>query len=190
MNPIAERYNRKIMDIANAQMYHAKLGVGFWEWSVRHAVYLINRIPLKFHAKHHGSKTAHELIHRTVASYSRIRTWGCDMYQRIPSGPKSSEPGHPNARKLLYLGVSDDGKAYVGYDVEATNASNKIRHVFDVHFDEDMRNRTNNLRAYDRHCTTSTKTIPTQSLRAQRERLHQSHLAPKETHHQADRHRA
>ena len=150
MNPIAERYNRKIMDIANAQMYHAKLGVGFWEWSVRHAVYLINRIPLKFHAQHHGSKTAHELIHRTVASYSRMRTWGCDMYQRIPSGPKSSEPGHPNARKLLYLGVSDDEKAYIGYDVEATNASNEIRHVFDVHFDEDMRNRTNNLRAYDR----------------------------------------
>ena len=149
MNPIAERYNRKIMDIANAQMYHAKLSTGFWEWSVRHAVYLINRIPLKFHAKYHKSKTAYELITRQVASYSRIRTFGCDMYQRLPKGPRSSEPGYPNARKLLYLGISDDGKAYIGYDVEASNPNNEVRHVFDVRFDEDMRNRTNNLRAYD-----------------------------------------
>jgi hypothetical protein len=89
MNPIAERYNRKIMDIANAQMYHAKLSTGFWEWSVRHAVYLINRIPLKFHAKYHKSKTAYELITRQVASYSRIRTFGCDMYQRLPKIKKS-----------------------------------------------------------------------------------------------------
>ena len=150
MNPIAERYNRKIMDIASAQLYHAKLGVGFWEWSVRHAVYLINRIPLKFHARYHGSKPAHSLVMRVArVSYSRIRTWGCDMYERIPNGPMSSEPGFPNARKLIYLGVSDDGMSFLGYDVEASNVTNELRFCMNVQFDESMTNRTNNLRAYD-----------------------------------------
>ena len=150
MNPIAERYNRKIMDIASAQLYHAKLGVGFWEWSVRHAVYLINRIPLKFHARYHGSKPAHSLVMRVArVSYSRIRTWGCDMYERVPNGPMSSEPGFPNARKLIYLGVSDDGMSFLGYDVEASNVTNELRFCMNVQFDESMTNRTNNLRAYD-----------------------------------------
>lgn len=146
MNPIAERYNRKIMDIANAQLYHARLGTMFWAWSVAHATYLINRIPLRFHAKHHNSTPAHQLITRKKVSYSRVRTWGCDMYERLPNGPKSSEPGFPNARKLLYMAVSEDEKSYIGFDPESFTT---VRRCMDCRFDEDMRNRTNNLRSYD-----------------------------------------
>ena len=151
MNPLAERYHRKIMDLANAMLYHARLGVAFWEHAVRHAVYLLNRIPMKFHAKYFrtkdGTPTAHELITGQKASYSRVRVWGCDMYERLPSGRKSSEPGSPNARKMIYVGVSVDGKSFLGYDVEGAHTR---RDCFNVEFDESMKNRVNNLREYDK----------------------------------------
>ena len=151
MNPLAERYHRKIMDLANAMLYHARLGIVFWEHAVRHAVFLLNRIPMKFHARYfrgvNGVRTAHELITGQKPSYSRIRVWGCDMYERLPNGPKSSEPGAPNARKMIYVGVSSDGKSFVGYDV---NAAQTRRDCFNVAFDESMKNRVNNLREYDK----------------------------------------
>ena len=150
MNPIAERYNRKIMDIANAQLYHAKLGTMFWEYSVRHAVYLINRIPLKFHAKYHSSTPGHTLVNRKKSSFSRVKVWGCDMTARVSDGPLSSEPGFPNGQLLLHMGITNDEKGWIGYDPESSTTGHNIRHVFDVAFDEDMRNRTNNLRAYDK----------------------------------------
>jgi hypothetical protein len=120
MNPIAERYNRKIMDIANAQLYHAKLGTMFWEYSVRHAVYLINRIPLKFHAKYHSSTPGHTLVNRKKSSFSRVKVWGCDMTARVSDGPLSSEPGFPNGQLLLHMGITNDEKGYIGYDPESS----------------------------------------------------------------------
>ena len=35
MNPLAERYHKKITDLSNAMLYHARLGPSFWEWAVR-----------------------------------------------------------------------------------------------------------------------------------------------------------
>ena len=44
-NGTAERLNRSIMDIAEAIRIRAGLCKGFWPLCVRHAAYLLNRLP-------------------------------------------------------------------------------------------------------------------------------------------------
>ena len=146
MNPVAERYIKKICDVSNCMLYHARLGTIFWQLAVSHAVYLINRVPLKFHVRHHQSKSATECATRVRPSYSRLRVFGCDAFERLHGKqPLSSEPGAPNSRKLLYVGVSADEKSFLCYDIEA----DKIRRAFDLRFNESMLNRVNHLREYD-----------------------------------------
>ena len=74
-----------------------------------------------------------------------MRVWGCDCYERIRHGPLKSEPGYPNARKLIYLGESTDGKSYRCLDPE----SREVVHAFDVSFNEDMSKRRSDLRSFD-----------------------------------------
>ena len=145
LNPIAERAGKKIFDIANAMMYHACAGVLMWEECCAHAIYLINRMALSFHLKYWDGKTAHELVTGKTPSYARIRVWGCDVHERLRNGPLKSEPGYPNARKLIYLGVSPDEKSFRCLNPE----TREIVHAFDVKFDESMSNRRSALRSFD-----------------------------------------
>ena len=145
LNPIAERTGKKIFDIANAIMYHARASVLFWEEAARHAVTLVNRLPLTFHNKHWDGKSAYELIELKKPSFARLRVWGCDAYARIRDGPLKSEPGRPHGRKLIYLGESQDGKSFRCFNPE----TRKVVHEFDLVFVESMADRTNALREYD-----------------------------------------
>ena len=119
LNPIAERAGEKLFDLSNAMMYHACAGVLMWEECCAHAAYLVNRMALSFHQKYWDGKTAHELVTGRRPSYSRVRVWGCDVYERLRSGPLKSEPGYANARKLIYLGVSPDEKSFRCLDPES-----------------------------------------------------------------------
>ena len=103
-NGIAERYNRTILNMVRALLFHAKLLPAlFWKHAVHTAVYIINRcVPSSLKSQ---GKTRYELYHGNKPSIAHMRVFGCDVQRQIPS----------NSRKDKLSEVSLPG-IFVGYD--------------------------------------------------------------------------
>jgi transposase InsO family protein len=72
-NRHAERFNRTIMDKAQALHFTACLPQNWWEFAIIHAVHLYNRTPvqrLKW-------KTPYELLTGDLPSLDHLRVFGC-----------------------------------------------------------------------------------------------------------------
>jgi hypothetical protein len=125
-NGVVERRNRTVMEMARALLKSMKIPGRYWGEGVRHAVYLLNRLPTKVL----GDKTPYEAWNDRKPSLGHLRVFGCICHAKVavPHLKKLDD----RSKQLVYFGVEEGSKAHRLYDPE----NNKIVVSRDVVFEE------------------------------------------------------
>ncbi|GJS96809.1 zinc finger, CCHC-type containing protein [Tanacetum coccineum] len=124
-NGVVERRNRTWIT-RRSMMKAMKLPLTFWAEAVRHAIYILNRVPTRALI----DKTPYEALYNRKPNLENLRIFGCTAYAKItiPHLKKLDDRSIP----LIYLGVEEGSKACRLYDPIA-----KKKHVSrDVRFME------------------------------------------------------
>jgi len=126
-NGKAERFNRTIMDKAEAMRHTAGLSNGFWELAVAAAVHIYNRSP----SRTIKWRTPHELWYSgKVPDVSHLRIFGCKGYMHVPADKRRKLDA--KALEVTLVGFEPDAKGYKLWDSQTRS----IRLSRDVTFDE------------------------------------------------------
>ena len=125
-NGVVERRNRSIMEMARSMLKSMKLPGKFWGEAVRHAVYLLNRLP----TRPMGEKTPFEAMNGRKPHLGHLKVFGCLAHakQTTPHLKKLED----RSQKLVYFGVEEGSKAHRLYDP----VQNKIVVSRDTVFEE------------------------------------------------------
>ncbi|GKF27127.1 zinc finger, CCHC-type containing protein, partial [Tanacetum coccineum] len=121
-----ERRNRTVLSTTRSMMKAMKLPLNFWAEAVRHAIYILNRVPTRALE----DKTPYEALYNRKPNLENLRIFGCTAYAKItiPHLKKLDDRSIP----MIYLGVEEGSKSCRLYDPTA-----KKKHVSrDVKFME------------------------------------------------------
>lgn len=124
-NGISERKNRSLCEMARCMLLEAGLDQKYWAEAVNTACYLQNRLPTAA-----VERTPYEIWHGRMPDFSHLRLFGCSAYVMVP--PVQRKKMDPKADKMIFVGYSDDHKAYRMLDPK----SGKIVISRDVRFME------------------------------------------------------
>ncbi|GKA09506.1 zinc finger, CCHC-type containing protein [Tanacetum coccineum] len=125
-NGVVERRNRTVLSTTRSMMKAMKLPLTFWAEAVKHAIYILNRVPTRALV----DKTPYEALYNRKPNLENLRIFGCTAYAKItiPHLKKLDDRSIP----MIYLGVEEGSKACRLYDPIA-----KKKHVSrDVKFME------------------------------------------------------
>nr|GFB71344.1 zinc finger, CCHC-type [Tanacetum cinerariifolium] len=125
-NGVVERRNRTVLSTTRSMMKAMKLPLTFWADAVRHAIYILNRVPTRALV----DKTPYEALYNRKPNLEKLKIFRCTTYAKItiPHLKKLDDKSIP----LVYLGVEEGSKACRLYDPIA-----KKKHVSrDVKFME------------------------------------------------------
>ncbi|GJR19933.1 zinc finger, CCHC-type containing protein [Tanacetum coccineum] len=125
-NGVVERRNRTVLSTTRSMMKAMKLPLTFWAEAVKHAVYILNRVPTRALV----DKTPYEALYNRKPNLENLRIFGCTAYAKItiPHLKKLDDRSIP----MIYLGVEEGSKACRLYDPKG-----KRKHVSrDVRFME------------------------------------------------------
>jgi hypothetical protein len=125
-NGVVERKNRTVMEMARSLLKSMRVPGRFWGEAVRHAVYLLNRLPTKVL----GDITPYETWTGRKPSLGHLRVFGCTAHTKF-SAPHLRKLDD-RSRPLVYLGTEDGSKAHRLYEPD----SNRIIVSRDVIFEE------------------------------------------------------
>jgi hypothetical protein len=106
-NGRAERFNRTIMEKAQAIRLNACLPNLFWQDAAECALHLYNRQPMQ----RHGWKTPTEIFLGNKPDVSYFRVFGCKAYVFIPKDQRANKLA-PKAEEMVFLGYEQGSKAY------------------------------------------------------------------------------
>jgi hypothetical protein len=130
---IIERLNASILSLVRGLLLSSGLGIKYWQWAVRHAVYLYNRRP---HNSNPDGKSPYEMLYNTTPRYDKMRTWGCVVYTFVPqTGRPNRSKVDPSAQPRIYVGVPDSGIGHMVHNV----ATDRTTHRWSCIFDETRR---------------------------------------------------
>ena len=109
-NGVVERRNRTVLSTTRSMMKAMKLPLTFWAEAVRHAIYILNRVPTKALE----DKTPYEALYNRKPNLEYLRIFGCTAYAKItiPHLKKLDDRSIP----MVYLGVEEGSKACRLYD--------------------------------------------------------------------------
>ncbi|GJW99641.1 zinc finger, CCHC-type containing protein, partial [Tanacetum coccineum] len=98
-NGVVERRNRTVLSTTRSMMKAMKLPLTFWAEAVRHAIYILNRVPTRALI----DKTPYEALYNRKPNLENLRIFGCTAYAKItiPHLKKLDDRSIP----LIYLGV-------------------------------------------------------------------------------------
>nr|GFB49575.1 zinc finger, CCHC-type [Tanacetum cinerariifolium] len=125
-NGVVERKNRTVLSTTRSMMKAMKLPLTFWAEAVRHAIYILNRVPTRALE----DKTPYKALYNRKPNLENLRIFGCTAYAKITTShlKKLDDRSIP----LIYLGVEEGSKACRLYDPVA-----KKKHISrDVRFME------------------------------------------------------
>nr|GFB77190.1 zinc finger, CCHC-type [Tanacetum cinerariifolium] len=125
-NGVGERRNRTVLSTTRSMMKAMKLPLTFWAEAVKHAIYILNRVPTRALV----DKTPYEALYNRKPNLENLRIFECTAYAKItiPHLKKLDDRSIP----MIYLGVEEGSKACRLYDPIA-----KKKHVSrDVKFME------------------------------------------------------
>nr|GFA97334.1 zinc finger, CCHC-type [Tanacetum cinerariifolium] len=125
-NKVVERRNRTVLSTKRIMMKAMKLPLNFWAEAVRHAIYILNRVPTRALE----DKTPYEALYNRKTNLENLRIFGCTAYATItiPHLKKLDYRSIP----MIYFGVKEGSKACRLYD-----PNGKRKHVSrDVRFME------------------------------------------------------
>ncbi|GJS69999.1 zinc finger, CCHC-type containing protein [Tanacetum coccineum] len=126
MGVVERRRNRTVLSTTRSMMKAMKLPLNFWAEVVRHAIYILNRVPTRALE----DKTPYEALYNRKPNLENLRIFGCTAYAKItiPHLKKLDDRSIP----MIYLGVEEGSKSCRLYDPTA-----KKKHVSrDVKFME------------------------------------------------------
>lgn len=109
-NGIAERANRTLVEMGRCMLEESKLPKSLWSEAVNTATYLRNRAPTKVLQ----GKTPYECWFGWKPSVSHLKAFGCDAVALQKQ--KNLSKFMPKGRKLIFVGYSNQSKAYRLYD--------------------------------------------------------------------------
>nr|GEX34338.1 zinc finger, CCHC-type [Tanacetum cinerariifolium] len=121
-----ERRNRTVLSTTRSMMKAMKLPLTFWVEAVKHAIYILNRVPIRALI----DKTPYEALYNRKPNLENLKIFRCTAYAKVttPHLKKLDDRSIP----LIYLGVEEGSKACRLYDPVA-----KKKHVSrDVKFME------------------------------------------------------
>ena len=109
-NDIVEGRNLTVMAIARSLLKSMHVPAKFWEEAVRHAIYLLNRLP----TKPLGERTPFEAWMGRKPNLAHLRVFGCMTYVKntTPHLKKLDDWSSP----VVYFGVEEGCKAHRLYD--------------------------------------------------------------------------
>jgi len=123
---VVERRNKTVMEMTRALLKSMSVPGKFWGEAVRHAVYLLNRLPTKVL----GDVTPYESWTGRKPSLRHLKVFGCISQARFSAPHLKKLDDRSNA--LVYFGVEEGSKAHRLYDPD----TNKIIVSRDVVFEE------------------------------------------------------
>jgi hypothetical protein len=105
-NGVVERKNRTVMEMTRALMKSMRIPGRFWAEAVRHAVYLINRLPTKAM----GSRTPYEAWNGKRPHIGHLRIFGCKGHVKTvkPHLKKLDD----RSVQMVYFGIEEGSKAH------------------------------------------------------------------------------
>ena len=98
-NGRTERFNRTLIEKAQALRFDACLPQNWWEFAVEHTVHLYNRTP----AKRLAWRTPYEVLNNMKPDISHLRVFGCGAYVFIPEDVRANKLA-PRAEVMTFLG--------------------------------------------------------------------------------------
>lgn len=126
-NGVVERRNRTLMEMTRSMLKAMKVPNYMWGEAVRHATYLINRVPTRALK----NQTPYECLKGRKPSIGHIRVFGCLAYAKIDS--VLLRKLDDRSQCLVHLGIEPGSKAYRLYNP----STKKIIVSRDVKFDEE-----------------------------------------------------
>ena len=108
-NGRAKRFNRTILEKAEAMYYHACLPKAFWQDAVETSVHLYNRQPMRYHDWKAPIEFFKEDGKQPDASYFQV--FGCKAYVFIP--PKQwPDKLSPKSEEMIFIGYKLNTKGW------------------------------------------------------------------------------
>lgn len=109
-NGVVERRNRTVMEMARSLLKEMKLPTKFWGEAVRHAVYVLNRLPTRALT----GVTPYEAWTERKPDISHFRVFGCVSHMKIPS--QLTTKLDDRSVRVINLGKEPGSKAYRLYN--------------------------------------------------------------------------
>src|SRR5260221_2237072 len=107
-NGRAERFNRTLMDKAQAMRLDTCLPPSWWEFVVNTATHLYNHTPVR----RLNWRTPYELVYNEVPSIGHLHVFGCGAYVHIPADVRKDKLA-PRGELMIFLGYPDGVKGYL-----------------------------------------------------------------------------
>ena len=125
-NGRAERFNRSIMEKAEAMRHEACLADSWWEFAAEHAVHCYNRTPVM----RLDWRTPYEALHKQKPDISRLRVFGCGAYVHIHEDVRKNKLS-PKSELMIHLGEAAGQKGW-----RFMRSSNRLFFAATALFDE------------------------------------------------------
>jgi hypothetical protein len=106
-NGHAEHLISTIMDKAQAIHFTAELPQSWWEFCVKHGLYLYNKTPIK----HTMWKTPYENLMKTTPDVSNLRIFGCTAYVFLPEEVQINKL-NPKSELMTFISFQTGIKGY------------------------------------------------------------------------------
>ncbi|KAD7117108.1 hypothetical protein E3N88_04376 [Mikania micrantha] len=109
-NGLVERRNRTIMSTTRSMLKASNMPQNFWGEAVRHAIYVLNRVPTKALT----NCTPYEALKGRKPILDHLRIFGCIAYAKValPHLKKLDD----RSTQMVYLGAEPGSKAYRLFD--------------------------------------------------------------------------
>ncbi|KAK1422289.1 hypothetical protein QVD17_25292 [Tagetes erecta] len=111
-NGVVERRNRTMLSTTRSMLKAMKMPQSFWGEAVRHAIYILNRVPTKALT----DSSPYEALKGRKPNLEHLRVFGCVAYAKVPSQHLTKLDDR--SIKMVYLGNEQGSKAHRLVDPE------------------------------------------------------------------------
>jgi len=129
-NGIAERLNRKILEMLRCMLYASGAPKSFWAEGAEYAVYVLNSLP---HSSNERQMSPFEAWGGEKPDISQLFTWGCPAYVMIPMERRQDKISVTSVEGVA-VGVARGKKGYRVLEC----ASGRVSESMDVVLDEEF----------------------------------------------------
>ena len=112
-NRAAECLNHTLLELTRAMMIGGNIPMFLWEYAIKHAIYLRERVP----AKALPGSTPYEAWHGHKPDVSGLHEFGSPVYILL-QGQKTPPKLLPQSKQQIFVGYDDGSKSIKYYNLE------------------------------------------------------------------------